>query len=169
MITCIVNVYLVNFTMLVIVYFDDFYKDLIRKINKKYKLVHYTQIPSSLQPSALIICGSKKRILREPQIAKLDKLIENTSGPVIGICYGFQYLAQLSGGKIEENATAFRGVLSGHHYNHYDKVVELPRSWTIIEREKDFISVATTRNWIGFQFHPEKTRTNYDKYIGSII
>ena len=155
--------------MLVIVYFDDFYKDLIRKINKKYKLVHYTQISSLLKPTTLIICGSKKRILREPRIAKLDQLIKNTSGPVIGICYGFQYLAQLSGGKIEENATVFRGILSSHYYNHYDKVVYLPNSWTIVEREQDFISIATTNNWIGYQFHPEKKQTDYDKFIGSII
>ncbi len=155
--------------MLVIVYFDDFYKDLIRKINKKYKLVHYMQIPSSLKPTTLIICGSKKRILREPRFEKLDQLIKNTSGLVIGICYGFQYLAQLSGGKIVENTSAQRGIISSHYYNHYDKVVYLPNSWTIVEREQDFISIASTYKWIGYQFHPEKKQTDYDKYIGSII
>jgi GMP synthase (glutamine-hydrolysing) len=131
--------------------------------------VHYTQIPKNLKPSALIITGSKKRILREPLIPELNNIIHKTSGPVIGICYGFQYLALLDGGKIEENQVAYRGIKSGHHYNHYDKVVALPRSWTVLEKEDDFISVAKCKNWIGYQFHPEKKHIDFDKYIVSII
>ncbi len=155
--------------MLIVVYFDDFYKEIVRRLNIKFKLVHYTKIPINLKPSALIITGSKKRILREPPIPKLDNLIQKTSGPVIGICYGFQYLARLSGGTIKENDTAYRGIKSGHHYNHYDKVVALPKSWTVLEKEDDFISVAKCKNWIGYQFHPEYKQIDFDKYIVSII
>lgn len=157
--------------MIVVIYFDDFYKDLIRKLSKKYKLVHYTQIPATLNPTALIITGSKKRILREPQNKDLDNIIKRTTGPVIGICYGFQYLARLDGGKIEENATAFRGIRSEHYYNHYDKVVSLPKDWIVLEREQNFISIAMkpANTWIGYQFHPEKKQFDYEKYIGSII
>jgi len=155
--------------MLIVVYFDDFYKEIVRRLNIKFKLVHYTKISSTDRPSALIITGSKKRILREPPIPKLDNLIQKTSGPVIGICYGFQYLARLSGGIIKENDAVYRGIKSGHHYNHYDKVVALPRSWTVLEKEDDFISVAKCKNWIGYQFHPEKKHIDFDKYIVSII
>lgn len=155
--------------MLVVVYFDDFYKELVRRLNVKYKLVHYTKIPINLKPSALIITGSKKRILREPPIPELDNLIQKTSGPVIGICYGFQYLARLSGGTIKENDAAYRGLKNGHHYNHYDKVVALPTTWMVLEKEDDFISVAKCKNWIGYQFHPEKKQIDFDKYIVSII
>ncbi len=57
--------------MLVIVYFDVFYKDLINKLeaaNIPHKMLHYTQITKNLKPSALIITGSKKRIMNEPLI-----------------------------------------------------------------------------------------------------
>ena len=159
--------------MIVIIYFDDFYKDLVRRIDKKYKLVHFTQIPKTLVPDTLIITGSKKRILREPAYRDLDDIIHRTKRLVIGICYGFQYLARLDGGIIEENPTAFRGLKNGHHYNHFDKVTSLPKEWNVVERERDFISVAyaphTTNHWIGFQFHPEKKQSDYEKYIGSII
>ncbi len=160
--------------MLVIIYFDDFYKDLIRRIDNKYKLVHYTQIPKTLVPDTLIITGSKKRILREPLCHDLDDIIHRTKGPVIGICFGFQYLARLDGGILEENPTVFRGIRDGHHYNHYDKVISLPKGWIVVERESDFISVAAkplafNKYWIGFQFHPEKKQTDFEKYIGSII
>lgn len=169
--------------MLVIVYFDVFYRDLVTKLKTRYKLVHYTQIHPDLTPSALIITGSKKRILREPSYPELDALIRKTIGPVIGICYGFQYLARLSGGLIREGTEVFRGirepsapdVLSlnslGHYYNHYDKVVKLPKQWIELEHQDDFISIAyePKKQWIGYQFHPEKKFSDFEKYIGSLI
>ena len=160
--------------MLVIVYFDVFYKDLITKLEAAkipHKMLHYTQITKNLKPSALIITGSKKRIMNEPLIPELNSLINNTAGPVIGICYGFQYLARLGNGIISEGTEAFRGIKSGHHYNHYDKVVKLPYSWIVLEHQDDFISVAyeLSKLWVGYQFHPEKKQSDFEKYIASLI
>lgn len=173
--------------MLVIVYFDAFYRDLVTKLKTRYKLVHYTQIHPDLTPSALIITGSKKRILREPSYPELDALIRKTIGPVIGICYGFQYLARLSGGLIREGTEVFRGIrepsapdwtlrepkapAKSHYYNHYDKVVKLPKQWIELEHQDDFISIAyePKKQWIGYQFHPEKKFSDFEKYIGSLI
>jgi GMP synthase-like glutamine amidotransferase len=162
--------------MLVIVYFDVFYRDLVTKLKTRYKLVHYTQIHAGLTPSALIITGSKKRILREPSYPELDALIRKTTGRVIGICYGFQYLARLSGGLIREGTEVFRGIREpkaplGHYYNHYDKVVKLPKPWIELEHQDDFISIAyePKKQWIGYQFHPEKKFSDFEKYIGSLI
>ncbi len=156
--------------MIVVVYFDVFYKALVDKL-PKHKLVHYTQIPATLIPSTLIITGSQKRILREPMYPELNDIINRTTGIVIGICYGFQYLARLSRGILVDGTYAFRGVKNGHYYNHYDKVVELSKSWIKLEYQDDFISIAREprKHWIGYQFHPEKKQTDYEKYIASLL
>ncbi len=159
--------------MLWVVYFDDFYKDVERQLQKrgiKYKLVHCDNIHANTKPSALIICGSKKRILREQPHSKLKELIAKTMGPVIGICYGFQYLALLSGGTIIEDQR-FKGIRSEHYYNHHDKVVALPSAWNILETDDGFISVASnpSKNWFGTQFHPEKKQVDFDKYVINLL
>lgn len=150
--------------MLWIVYFDDFHVDLERRLMQPYKLVRYDNIPANAKPSALIITGSKKRILRENDFPLLQKLIEKTSGKVIGICFGFQYLALLTGGTIIEDQK-YKGIKNSHYYNHYDKVISLPKPWVVEERQDNFISCASLNNWRGFQFHPEKKQSDYIKYI----
>ena len=155
--------------MLWVVYFDDFYVDIERQLQRCgviYKIVHCDNINANTKPTSLIICGSKKRILREQPHSKLKELIAKTTGPVIGICYGFQYLALLSGGTIVEDER-FKGMRSKHYYNHHDKVVALPKTWNVLESEQNFISAASnpSKKWIGYQFHPEKKQVDFDKYI----
>jgi imidazoleglycerol phosphate synthase glutamine amidotransferase subunit HisH len=41
----------------------------------------------------------------------------------------------------------------------------LPNQWKIISRMDDFINIAATNKWIGFQFHPEKDAEYFKHYV----
>jgi hypothetical protein len=94
---------------------------------------------------------------------------------IIGICFGFQLLAYNTGGKVVEGPL-FRGTrptarstdksLREHlYFNHHDRVIELPNTWTVVQRIDGFINIAATDKWIGFQFHPEKDDAAFRHYM----
>ena len=88
---------------------------------------------------------------------------------IIGICFGFQYLAFKSGGKLAEGEL-FKGrrlTETGEqlYFNHHDRVTHLSKPWKVITRMEDFINIAATNKWIGFQFHPEKDPAYFNRYV----
>ena len=89
---------------------------------------------------------------------------------IIGICFGFQLLAYKTGGKVVEGPL-FRGTRQttnpseSLYFNHHDRVIELPDTWTVVQRIDGFINVAATDKWIGFQFHPEKDDAAFRHYM----
>ena len=137
-----------------------------------------------------IFSGSTRRILRDGINPSLDRILR-TPTPVIGICYGFQYMAMRSGGTLEDggetsitNANLVKTVDYGGEKrkmrlwtSHYDKVLTLPTEkvekkaaikalWDIDFKISDSIYMAHTDKWIGYQFHPEyKKETFEDKMM----
>ena len=155
--------------MLLVVYFDNFRNDLIKRLrefNIEFEIVKYDSINLEKTYDTVIITGSKKRILREHDFPVLERLLsQNPRLHVIGICFGFQYLALRSGGKLEEGRK-FVGSRGTMFFNHFDRVIQLPEDkWTIVSRVEDFINIAGTERWIGFQFHPEKSKTNFEHFV----
>lgn len=158
--------------MVLVIYFDSFHRDLDKMLNK-YNITHKTLQINNVKPSdyanenTIIIAGSMRRILRDGDVPLLDQLM-TTDKKIIGICYGFQYLALKSGGKLGE-FTKFKGFR--HYdgitmqYNHHDRVLSLPKSWCILNKMENFINIAATDKWIGFQFHPEKSDTNFKTFL----
>jgi GMP synthase-like glutamine amidotransferase len=53
----------------------------------------------------------------------------------------------------------------GLYFNHHDRVLDLPDDWTVIQRIDDFINIAATKKWLGFQFHPEKDDEHFRHYV----
>jgi len=51
------------------------------------------------------------------------------------------------------------------YFNHHDQVIELPDTWTVVQRIDGFINIAATDKWIGFQFHPEKYDATFRHYL----
>ena len=161
--------------MLLVIYFDVFRNDLVKRLDEnriKYDIVKYDGLESYLQnhpmPTKIIITGSKKRILRENDFPILETLLEKNV-KIIGICFGFQYLAFKTGGKLVEGSL-FKGKRLAEtgeqlHFNHHDRVVKLPNPWTIVARMDEFINIAATNKWIGFQFHPEKEPAHFNHYV----
>jgi GMP synthase-like glutamine amidotransferase len=155
--------------VLLIVYFDVFKNDLIKRLkenNIAFEIVKYDEIDLKKHYDTVIITGSKKRILRQNHFPLLEQLLSRQSVNILGICFGFQYLAIKSGGKVIED-NLFKGFRSDPplFFNHHDKVVSLPKLWKVVDRQEDFINVAATGKWIGFQFHPEKDPAIFAHYM----
>jgi len=163
--------------MILVIYFDAFHKDLERRLqeyNIPYKLVKYDDLQNEnhRDHKTIIICGSRKRILRHHNLPLLDPYLKENNH-IIGICFGFQFLALKSGGQIEEREI-FRGIRhdtrpnqksNDLYYNHHDRVTYLPPKWTIIQKIDGFINIASTNKWVGFQFHPEKYDATFRHYL----
>ena len=161
--------------MLLVIYFDVFRKDLVNRLNEnyiQYDIVKYDELEKYLEthptPTKVIITGSNKRILRENDFPVLEPLLKKNV-KIIGICFGFQYLAFKSGGKLAEGEL-FKGrrlTETGEqlYFNHHDRVTHLSKPWKVITRMEDFINIAATNKWIGFQFHPEKDPAYFNRYV----
>lgn len=135
-----------------------------------------------------IIFGSKRRILRDGIIPSIDNILKMPI-PIIGICYGFQYLAMRSGGILEDGEILLKDSsksitvdYSGKQTslniwrNHYDKVTNLPVKevdkksyiktlWDIDIKVDNIIYMAHTDKWIGYQFHPEYSNKNFEEFL----
>jgi GMP synthase-like glutamine amidotransferase len=160
--------------MILVVYFDAFHKDLEKRMgehNIPFETVKYADL-EKYKPdkpiTKLIITGSKQRILRSNDFPLLDTYMTQDIH-IIGICFGFQLLAYKTGGKVVERPL-FRGTRSSSpsehlYFNHYDRVIELPDTWRVVQRIDGFINVAATDKWIGFQFHPEKYDATFRHYL----
>jgi GMP synthase-like glutamine amidotransferase len=153
--------------MLLVVYFDNFRHVLIKRLKEydiEFDIVKYNNINLDKSYDKVIITGSKKRILRDNHFPLLDKLLSRKNLHIIGICFGFQYLSLKSGGKLTEGRN-FVGLRGSMYFNHFDRVVDLPNNWTVVSKIDDFINIAATNHLIGFQFHPEYDRANFEHYL----
>ena len=171
--------------MILVIYFDIFRKDLEKRLtqhNIPFQLVKYADL-KEYKPTEpikiIIVAGSKERILRTNDFPLLETYMKQDIH-IIGICFGFQYLALKTGGKVVEGPL-FKGTRTVNticertttgktntehlYFNHHDRVLDLPDKWTVVQRIDDFINIASTNKWIGFQFHPEKDDAAFRHYV----
>lgn len=117
---------------------------MIEKFNEHkihYVQLHFKDLDKFLNSNhepvkVFFIMGSTRRILRDGIHPSIDRVL-NMPAPVIGICYGFQYMAMRSGGTLEDGATRIKmlnmpGTIGNENIkmwvNHFDKVKSLPTS-----------------------------------------
>ncbi len=131
-----------------------------------------------------IILSGGPNSVNDPDSPKLDPEILKLGIPVLGICYGYQLLSSLLGGKVSSSAfheygntecsfdvscPLFKGMKehSVVYMSHGDTVVELPYgSKTICSSEHvKNGGLAFTDSVFGIQFHPEVTNTEEGKKI----
>ncbi|TFE72529.1 glutamine-hydrolyzing GMP synthase [Methylacidiphilum caldifontis] len=142
-----------------------------------------------LSPSGIILSGGPSSILEE-QSPSIDKKIFEIGVPILGICYGYQWIASCFGGKVEKggkgeygrsslsiikNSALFEG-LPAHFTvwnSHGDRVSILPKDFEVIAFTADEPHAAACnfkKNIYGLQFHPEVTHTEHgDKILANFL
>jgi len=133
----------------------------------------YKQI-KSLRPDAIMITGSKSRILYK-NAYKLPKKILTLNIPILGICYGYQWLVKKTHGTIDtfsdkyhiynkklEINTQFKVPSKVYYFAHNDYITKLNESWIpcITDGNQIWMAYEPTKKIIGIQFHPEKKKSS---------
>ena len=183
--------------MILVIDFGSQYNQLIARRIKDLG-VHCDIIPPSNTDNIIInnytkntvASGSLKGIIlsggpnsvHDADSPKVNNNIFELGIPVLGICYGMQYMAKVFGGEVKTGAKKeygltdigmdirsplFRGVSSSDCWmSHGDHVSELPSGFNIIALT-DSIKVAAFEkdNLYGVQFHPEVSHTKNGKQI----
>ncbi|MDB9825432.1 glutamine-hydrolyzing GMP synthase, partial [Alphaproteobacteria bacterium] len=135
------------------------------------------------QHQCLILSGGPDSVLSKKS-PSLSIDISKITIPILGICYGFQYISHELGGKIlktndrEYGNTLIEALKSNLLFkntpksqkvwmSHGDSLNKLPKGFKIIAKTKNNIVAAITnnKNIYALQFHPEVTHTNFGKEI----
>ncbi|BAK75756.1 bifunctional GMP synthase/glutamine amidotransferase protein [Pseudogulbenkiania sp. NH8B] len=139
----------------------------------------------AFNPKAIILSGGPNSVYESDYQA--DPKVFELGVPVLGICYGMQFMAQTLGGKVEagdkrefgyaeikarHHSKVFEGLQdriddAGNGYldvwmSHGDKVVELPAGFKVIAETPSCPVAAMAdedRGFYAVQFHPEVTHT----------
>ncbi|MGD9245198.1 MAG: glutamine-hydrolyzing GMP synthase, partial [Desulfobacterales bacterium] len=167
--------------MILVIDFGSQYNQLIARRVREFHV--YCQIDppdidiahiNSMKPKGIILSGGPSSIY-EKNSPKCDESIFNLGIPVLGICYGMQFMINALGGtvkrarkreygfaalKVKTQAGLFKGVdeTTKTWMSHGDSIEKLPRGFRITASTKNTKIAATAhvkKNLYGFQFHPE--------------
>ena len=174
--------------MILVIYFEIFQTNVFKQLElnnipfiklKYYDIQSPDEFNSMLEKnniSKVIISGSTQRILRINSLPCLDMLIENKKiKRIIGLCFGFQYLARKGGHIVESKLfKGYRVTTFGKPlwFNHKDHIRSLPDNWIIYDKvlhnnDYNIITAAASvdTRLVGFQFHPEKHNEDFRFFI----
>lgn len=171
--------------MIIIIDFGSQYNQLIARRVREHKVFCRIEPPSiplariaELKPEGIILSGGPASIY-EKGSPKCDPGILDLGVPVLGICYGMQFLTQALGGSVEradkreygpaelevlENSGIFAGVekTTPCWMSHGDSISKLAPGFRVTAKTANtpFAAAANDeRRLYGFQFHPEVTHT----------
>ncbi len=132
----------------------------------------------ALEPVGIILSGGPSSVY-DTTAPKCDPAVLNFGVPVLGICYGLQWIAHTLGGKVSRagkreygrmqlDVADTSGLLAGFPAkvstwnNHGDHVLDLPTGFRCTGRTDNAISAAedSERRIYGVQFHPEVKHTD---------
>ena len=152
----------------------------LRELNEYCEIVPYNKFPENTDHIKGVVLSGSPFSVYDSQAFQVD--LSNIRGkfPVLGICYGAQYMAQISGGKVQptdsreygranlsyvdENDELFDGISADAQVwmSHGDSITELPAGFKQIAATNDVANAAYRiegeKTW-GVQFHPEVFHT----------
>jgi len=140
------------------------------------------------EPVGLILSGGPSSVY-DPAAPKCDPKVLELKIPVLGICYGMQWLAYSLGGKVErahrreygpadldiEKASALFIGMPGRlkiWNSHGDHVVGLPQGFHVTGRTDNAVSAIEhpASRFFGVEFHPEVNHTeNGTQMLGNFV
>ncbi|MBZ0200849.1 MAG: glutamine-hydrolyzing GMP synthase, partial [Ignavibacteriaceae bacterium] len=167
-------------TILIIDFGSQYTQLITRRVREAnvYSEIHSNKISlkeiKKLKPVGIILSGGPMSVYDE-DAATIDNEILKLSVPILGICYGLQYICQTAGGKVEKandreygkaalrainNSDLFAGLKdeSTVWMSHGDLLTRLPNGFDIIGQSdhSPICAIADEEKKIyGVQFHPE--------------
>ena len=175
--------------MILIIDFGSQYNQLIARRVREFHVYCQIDPPNididhikQLSPKGIILSGGPSSIY-EKNSPKCDAAIFNLQIPVLGICYGMQFMINALGGtvkkarkreygfaelKIKEEAGLFKDVggKTKTWMSHGDSITKLPRGFKITastDNTNIAATVHTKKHLYGLQFHPEVLHTSKGK------
>ncbi|MBU0988548.1 MAG: glutamine-hydrolyzing GMP synthase [Proteobacteria bacterium] len=177
--------------MILIVDFGSQYNQLIARRVREGRVFCQIEPPDididyikNLNPEGIILSGGPAGIY-EKDSPKIDPAILDLGIPVLGICYGMQFMVHALGGevkkalkreygfaklKIRQQADLFKGVGSETDcwMSHGDSIVKLPsgfKTTAATDNTEIAAAVHSEKNLYGLQFHPEVHHTPKGKLM----
>jgi GMP synthase (glutamine-hydrolysing) len=175
--------------VILIIDFGSQYNQLIARRVREHHVYCQIEPPSlsisaikALQPEGIILSGGPASIYSSGA-PRVDKDIFGLGIPILGICYGLQYMVDSLGGKVigsskreygfaELQIKQQNGIFSGVNkktqcwMSHGDSIGQLPEGFSITaSTENTTVAAAQNvkRHFYGLQFHPEVVHTQSGK------
>jgi len=159
----------------------------VREANVYSEIVHHNVTADEVRaknPAAIILSGGPSSVY-EPGAPKLDPAILELGIPVLGICYGFQTIANTLGGRVdatgkrEYGATELSVAASGEilagqpadqicWMSHGDQVMEAPAGFEVLASTETTPVAAfanSERKIYGVQWHPEVKHSQFGQDV----
>ncbi len=180
----------INEKILIIDFGSQYTQLITRRVReaKVYSEIHPHTITldqvKKINPTGIILSGGPMSVYDEGA-PSLDKKILELGVPVLGICYGMQFICKALGGKVEkaedreygkaifrvtENTKLFIGITTNSivWMSHGDYLTKLPEGFKIVG-ESDHSPICAIENSekkiFGLQFHPEVVHTVHGTQI----
>ncbi|MDL2266061.1 glutamine-hydrolyzing GMP synthase [Parabacteroides sp. OttesenSCG-928-G07] len=152
----------------------------VRELNTYCEIVPYNKFPQNTKDIKGVILSGSPYSVYDQNAFKADLSEIRGKYPILGICYGAQFIAYTSGGKVESANSReygranlayidgtdplFNGITSGSQIwmSHGDTITSLPENFQIIASTSDVEAAAykaTGESTWGVQFHPEVFHT----------
>jgi GMP synthase (glutamine-hydrolysing) len=175
--------------MILIIDFGSQYNQLIARRVREHHVYCQIEPPSisidaikKLNPEGIILSGGPASIYSKGS-PRVDRGIFSLDIPVLGICYGLQYMVDSLGGKVigsKKREYGFaellvqkqKGIFSGVGkktqcwMSHGDSIGKLPAGFVVTASTENTTVAAAEdarRNFYGLQFHPEVVHTQAGK------
>ena len=177
--------------LILIIDFGSQYTQLIARRTREVKV--YSEIHShtisfenvqKLQPRGIILSGGPMSVY-DDSAPSIDPQIFNLKVPILGVCYGLQFICKYFGGKVEpasdreygksilritDNSDILRGIENASvvWMSHGDYLTELPKGFKVVgESEHSPICAISNpaKRFFGLQFHPEVVHTEEGEKI----
>ena len=157
----------------------------IRELNIYCEIHPFNNLPVISDNVKGVILSGSPASCTQPDAPVADLDVMNLSVPVLGLCYGAQFLAASNGGKVEKSAhreygrakivveqesALLKDITDGSQVwmSHGDTILALPQNTTIIARTESIPIAAyrfNNKDVYALQFHPEVSHSSDGQQI----